>query len=358
LINMAESPLDALEFLKSPPKRVGPLVAVFGAEAFLKREVLRALRSLVAAGDDDELGGRSLAGSEADLRDVIDELSTVSLFGDAPRLVIVEEAEAFVTEHRAALERYLENPAKQGVLVLDVKTWRSDTRLAKSTLAAGGLAIRCEPPKLAPLRDWLTHYGRELGISLQRDALSLLLELAPLEIGILQQELAKLAVCVGPGGKITPAIVQENVGGGRVRQTWDMIDAAARGDAPEALRQLDRLISAGEEPAGLLPQMAGVLRRFVIAGRLIEAAEQSGRRPNFRAALQEAGVVHFKLAEAEGQLRQIGRHRTRRLLGDLLAADIALKSTHSRPAQARRVIERLIVQLSAAADIRRTGPSR
>jgi DNA polymerase-3 subunit delta len=347
------APLDALAFLKKPPKGLGPLVAVFGGEAYLKREVLRAVRRVASGGDSDELEARSLRGEDADLAGVIDELSTVSLFGDCPRMVILEDAETFVTEHRAALEKFLERPAKRGVLVLDVKTWRSDTRLAKATAKVGGLAIRCDPPKLQQIRDWLTHRAKDLRVELQRDALAHLLELAPLELGILEQELAKLATTVGEGGRITTAVVEENVGGGRVRETWDMIDAAACGDAAEALVQLDRLISAGEEPQGVLPQMAGVLRRFVIAGRLIEEAERAGRRPNFRAALADAGVVHFKLAEAEGQLRQIGRQRIARLPRQLLDADLALKGSHSQRDAARRVVERLIVQLSKAADPRR-----
>lgn len=353
---MPATSLDALAFLREPPARLGPLVAVFGGDAYLKREVLRTVRGVVSTGDADNVEARSLEGKDADLRDIIDELSTVSLFGDCSRLVIVEDADSFVSDHRAALERYLENPARRGVLVLDVKTWRSDTRLAKSTAAAGGLAIRCDPPKLPQLRNWLLHRAKQQRIDLQRDALSLLLDIAPLELGILEQELTKLAVCVGEGGKVTTAIVQDNVGGGRVRQTWDMIDSAARGDAPEALRQLDRLIGAGEDPAGLMPQMAGVLRRFVIAGRLVEAAERAGRRPNLRAALQEAGIPPFKLTEAEQQLRQIGRIRAGKLLRDLLAADLALKGSHSRGAPARRVLERLIVQLSRAADPRKLAP--
>jgi DNA polymerase-3 subunit delta len=355
---MPSSTLDALTFLKKPPKGLGPLVAVFGGEAYLKREVLRAVRRVASGGDADELEARSLRGEVADLAGVIDELSTVSLFGDCPRMVILEDAETFVSEHRGALEKYLGRPARRGVLVLDVKTWRSDTRLAKATAAAGGLAIRCDPPKLQQIRDWLTHRAKALGVELQRDALAHLLELAPAELGILEQELTKLATTVGEGGRITTALVEENVGGGRLRETWDMIEAAARGDAAEALRQLDRLIAAGEEPQGVMPQMAFVLRQFVIAGRLIEEAERAGRRPNFRAALAEAGVKHFKLAEAEGQLRQIGRQRIGRLARQLLDADLALKGSHSQRDAARRVVERLIVQLSKAADSRKAAPAR
>jgi DNA polymerase-3 subunit delta len=137
-----------------------------------------------------------------------------------------------------------------------------------------------------------------------------------------------------------------------------MIDAAARGDAADALGQLHRLLAAGEDPAGLLPQMAGVLRRLVTAGQLVELAERSGKRPNLRGALGQAGVVPFKLGEAERQLRQLGRERIGNLLRWLLEADLALKGSHSRGDAARRTIERLIVRLSKVADERQEARAR
>src|SRR5206468_1089180 len=105
-----------------------------------------------------------------------------------------------------------------------------------------------------------------------------LLELVPPELGILVQEIAKLALVVGPQRVIDVKLVRENVGGWRTRATWDMIDAAADGSASKALAQLERLIASGEKPQGLLPQMAASLRRFATALQLIEAAEADGRR--------------------------------------------------------------------------------
>ncbi len=58
---------------------------------------------------------------------------------------IVEEADAFVSEHRAELEDYVARPAN-GVLVLDVKTWAANTRLAKA-VAVSGRTIECVAPR-------------------------------------------------------------------------------------------------------------------------------------------------------------------------------------------------------------------
>jgi DNA polymerase-3 subunit delta len=126
-----------------------------------------------------------------------------------------------------------------------------------------------------------------------------------------------------------------------------MIDAAADGRAADALAQLDRLIAAGEKPHGLLPQMASSLRRFSTAAQLVEAAESDARRLPLREALAQAGVLPFKLADAERQLRQIGRPRAKQLTHWLLAADLAMKGYNSADDRARTELERLIVRLDA-----------
>jgi DNA polymerase-3 subunit delta len=173
-----------------------------------------------------------------------------------------------------------------------------------------------------------------------------LLELVPPELGILVQEIAKLALVIGADRVINVKLVQENVGGWRTRATWDMIDAAADGRATNALAQVDRLIASGEKPFALLPQMASSLRRFPAAVQLIEAAEASRQRLPPREALAQAGIPPFKLGDAERQLRQIGRQRAKQITQWLLAADLAMKSHNSSDDRARTELERLIVRLS------------
>lgn len=339
----------ALDFLAQPEKYPAASVcAVFGDDAFLKAEVLIALRRQVLSGDEGEFGLTTFTGREVQLRDVHDALATLSLFGAGQRLVIIEEADSFVSEYRAELENYVAAPAK-GVLVLDVKTWPGNTRLAKA-LATSGLAIRCDSPNERQIKSWLTQRAKAMHeVRLEAAAADALVELVPPELGILVQEVAKLALMVGEGRFIDVKLVRENVGGWRTRATWDMIDAAADGRAAEALAQLDRLIASGEKPHGLLPQLASTLRRFATATELIEAAGAEQRRLPPREALSQAGVLPFKLTDAERQLRRIGRKRARELTQCLLAADLAMKSHNSSDDRARTELERLIVQLAAGA---------
>jgi DNA polymerase-3 subunit delta len=368
--------VDALEFLSHPDKfPPGSVCAVFGDDAFLKGEVLVALRRKLISGDDGEFGLSVFAGRDAQLRDIHDSLASVSLFGDGQRVVIVEEADAFVSEYRAELEDLVASRSREpsetrsasarrtygSVLILDVKTWPSNTRLAKA-VAGIGLAIKCEAPNERQIKTWLTQRAKSVhNVRLESAAAEALLELVPPELGILVQEIAKLELIVGADRVIDEKLVQENVGGWRTRQVWDMVDAAADGRAADALGYLDRLITSGEKPFGLLPQMSSTLRKFATATQIIETAERSRQRVSPREALSQAGVPPFKLGDAERQLRQLGRQRARQLTEWLLATDLAMKSYNSSDDRARMEIERLIVRLSTPSNVgppSRPGPRR
>jgi DNA polymerase-3 subunit delta len=341
-------PLHAIDFLGPAGAKtaVPAVVAVFGDEPFLVRLVLAALKDRVLGSGDADFSLSTFDGDSADWRSVADELSTMAMFGGGRRLVVVEDADDFVSRNRPQLEDYVAAPRATGALVLAVKTWSSTTRLAKA-VAEGGLAIECKAPSEARLVKWLITRAKEAHRgTLEPAAAETLIELVGPQLGLLDQQLARLAVSVGAGEPITADLVSDTVGGWRTKTAWEMLDAAASGDAPAALEQLDRLITSGDQPIALLAQMASTLRRFATATRLVEQAERAGRRASLRPALEQAGFKSFVLNKAESQLRQLGRHRAGQLYNWLLEADLALKGTSSSPPKARLVLEKLIARMS------------
>jgi len=341
-------PVDALDYLAHAAKHPACAVCVlFGDESFLKRQVLGELKEQVLSGDDAEFSAATFSGREAAMRDITDALATRALFGGGRNLVIVEEADEFVSQNRPALELYVARPKSASVLVLEVKTWPSTTKLFK-TLAETGLQIECKFPPPAKALKWLASWSQQKHQArLEPAAAELMLETVEPEMGLLDQELAKLAALAGEGGTITADMVHEVVGGWRARTAWDMLDAALAGDTRPALVQLDRLLLSGEVPIALLGQISASLRRFAAATRLVEQAEATRRPISLRQALEQAGLKPFLLGKAEGQLRQMGRVRASKLYHWLLDADLALKGTSSSPVRSRLVLEELIVRLSA-----------
>jgi len=360
----AANKIGALKFLTAPGDfSTGAVCAVAGDDAFLRHEVRLALGHLLDGGDQEGLGVKTCEGKSVELRDVLDSLCERSLFGSERRVVVVEEADPFVKQYRDKLEDYVAKPARDAVLILEVKTWPGNTRLAKA-VAKTGLTISCQVPQQGrelteftkQLKDWLIHLAKEQHqVKLERPAVDMLLELLPTEVGILCQEVGRLALLVDEKQPIDSTLVRENVGGWRTRKTWDMIDAAAEGRAKDALHQLDRLLAAGDDPHALLPQMASTFRKFAAAARLFEQAEQTGRRISLRAALEQTGMPPFKLSSAEGQLKQIGRPRAKQLYRWLLAADLDLKGYNSSKDRARRVLETLVVRLAKEAKPQAVG---
>jgi DNA polymerase-3 subunit delta len=384
--NSVPSAVAALDYLAGPAKYPArPVCVVFGDEPFLKSEVLNALRAATLSDDDGEFSWRAFVGDEADPRSVFDELATVALFGGGKRLVLIAEADDFVSAHRSLLEDYVANPRDTGVLVLDVKSWPSNTRLFKQ-LAESGLQIDCKAPAEGALVEWLRDRAeRHYHATFARGAAERLIEIVGPQMGRLDQETAKLSLLAigvlplgGAPGKagtptgrtpaasgganasdaanasggakaaITVELINDAVGGWRAKTAWDMIDAAAAGDAREALVQLDRLILAGESPVALMGQIAWRFRQLASAAQIAVQAQRAGRRVNLRQALEQVGVKNWQgaMEKAEANLRQLGARRAARLDRWLLEADLALKGSSSSGDRARLVLEQLFVRMS------------
>ncbi len=75
---------------------------------------------------------------KAQITDVLDELRTLPFLAKR-RVVVIKDADKFISENRESLEKYFEDPCKTGVLILVVATWNKSTRLAKKLPLVGKL---------------------------------------------------------------------------------------------------------------------------------------------------------------------------------------------------------------------------
>lgn len=331
--------MHATAFLKAPDEATIPAVVVLhGAERFLMQGVLAAIAKRVLGDEEDQaLGLTRFEGKSVDLQTVCDELFTVSMWGDA-RLVAVDDADTFITQNRAALERFLEHPPKRSVFVLLVKSWPKNTRLAK-LVGKIGLDIECGELQGAALTKWLVELCRDQhGKQLGRDAASLMIELAGSELGLLTQEVEKLVAYVGDRGKIEVDDVESLVGGWRAETTWVLVNAVRDGDLPSALVNLDKLLNSGEAPQRILGGINFVFRKLAIA---TELARQGAP---LNTALTKAGCFPRDIASNANYLRRLGRGKAERLYATLLQADGDMKG-NSRLSE-RVQLERLLVTLS------------
>jgi DNA polymerase-3 subunit delta len=166
----------------------------------------------------------------------------------------------------------------------------------------------------------------------------MLVDLVGTEMGLLDQELAKLATYAGSNSRIDEADVDQLVGQSRAENTWKIFDLIGAGQIGAALTMLDRLLDQGEEPLRLLGAFSMQLRRLAQAARLYS---QSTSLPD---ALEQAGVPPFGRRSAEQQVRHLGRRRLDMIFDWLLETDLGLKGSSQLPP--RTLLERLVVQLA------------
>ena len=349
------APQHAFDILQSAPQLPrGGVCALFGEQRFLMIETLHHLQRV---GAGDELQVVRFQPGEAKWADLIDELDTQSLFGGSgPKLVILDEADQFVTHNREKLEELTQRKGLSGLLVLLVNKWPGNTRLYK-LVNEHGWAIDCNLPssgsgqqkKLdeAKISKWIGSRAKQQhGLTIAPAAVTLLKELTGSELGRVEQELAKLALHATAGEQVTSELVQTVVGGWRTETMWNAIDAAVDGDAAASLRMLDKLFRNEEVPLALFGQFGWSLRRYVQVFHAVEAARLEGQKPNLRAFISAAGFREWEASKAEARMQRLGRGRLQ-LLGDwLLTADQQLKRSHSHESRGRLVLEKLVLMLA------------
>ena len=328
--------MHATEFLASKvPALPSSVLVMYGPERYFRHEILNRIPG--ASGEDAELSLTRLSGETAEIRDVMAELKTVSMFGDH-RIVLIEDADDFISANRAILEKYVAQPAKKSLLILDVKSWPKNTKLFK-IVDQHGLSVECGDLTGVKLQKWLQKIAKdEFGKQLDSEAAALTIQLAGDGLNLLEQEIAKLASLVGDASVITRDDVPKVVGGWRTETTWAMLDAVRDGHPGKAIESLDKLLKSGESPQKVLGGVTFTFRKFA------EATERARTGTPLREAISAAGVFSNAIGSGEAYLRRIGFERASRILQWLIEADTEMKGG-SRVDPAIQ-LERLFVRLS------------
>ncbi|MDR2345926.1 MAG: DNA polymerase III subunit delta [Planctomycetaceae bacterium] len=339
--------VSVLDFIGNVKKySVREVCFVFGDDSFFKFHAVRTIREQVLNGEDAEFSNRSFEADNINFSDLIKEVSTRAMFGGDRRFVLLESADSFVSRFRGELESYLDKPSESAVLVLELKTFPSNTNLYKKAESVG-LVIEAKslPDKEIPA--WIIKWSKQRHkVECDLAAADALYERIGSEAGLLDQELAKLALMISPdtGGIINVDLVERATGSWRTQSTFEMIDMALAGKTAAALKQLNSLLAAGENEIGILAQIAYSLRKFAAATRLILDAEISGRPISVHTALDKVGVKKFFIEKSEKQMRMLGRNRGSQLIDWLLQTDLNLKG--GSRSNSRFALETLIIKIA------------
>ena len=211
-----------------------PVYALLGADPFLQLQEL----ACISAKLPPDFQRMDYDGDTAQLGEVLDDLRSFAMFGGV-KVVVVRNADAFVTRFREQLEEYVESPSNSGTLILRLSSLPKVQRIYKFIQKLGGI-VECEPPK--DLARWSVEHAKKAhDVTLLPDAARMLAELIGADLGRLDTEIAKLAISAD-GGKITGDLVAGQVAFSREREMRDLTVAMALGSTKEALKRWRELV--------------------------------------------------------------------------------------------------------------------
>src|SRR5688572_9838784 len=117
-----------------------PVYALIGSDAFLQLQKLAEILRLMPP----DVQRVDVEGERAELAEVLDELRSFAMFGGA-KLVVVRDADAFLSPFREQLEEYVAKPSGSATLVLRLSSLPKNQRIYKAIDKLGGIEP-CDPP--------------------------------------------------------------------------------------------------------------------------------------------------------------------------------------------------------------------
>lgn len=154
------------------------------------------------------------------------------------KVVLLTEAEALPKPIREALKKYLERPAAHTHLILEFDQ-ESQPALPESSGLVWEVYTPLRPTQVA---DWVAEKARQMGLTLQPEAISLLLETLGPDLYVLHQNLSLLAVyrLTSPAKPLTAAEVSQALGLNPHYTVYQLVEALAEADVSRLLQILGR----------------------------------------------------------------------------------------------------------------------
>ncbi len=302
-----------------------PIVVIFGDEEYQKTNALqRFLDSVLPPGDDRRMalceydGTRSEDQGGPGLAAVLDDLGTLPLFAER-RVVVIRDADKFISAHRQPLENYLQSPAPTGTLAVVCRSFPKTTRLYKAVVAAAGQVVECKKLTARGLIDFGIAEARARGKRMDYGVAARLIELVGQEQGILAAEIEKLCLYAADRAAITSDDVSDLVGVTREEKIFAVMDAAGTGQLPQALRLWHQVVAT--DPAATFKAIGGmafVVRRWLAAHQLAADGLPIG-------AIAPKVMMWGRERELETLLHRLSPARLKRILTTIADLDSQAK---------------------------------
>ena len=318
------------------PGEILPIYLIVAGEPFFARSALRMIREARLKEADPATCLSEYNGKETRCRTVLEDCRTRPMFGPG-KLVIVEQADAFVRENLERLAAYTANPASSASLVLVAEKVDRRWGFVQALSKQGGL-IECKRLYDNRIPSWLIQRARGWKKRLDPAAAAAFIDHVGTDLELLDRQIQNLVLFVGDADRIRTEDVDALVGTDHKRAGWQLSDAVAKRQVRKALTVLNRLLREGVESTQVIALLARNTEQMLRMKPLLrqgtagpEIATELGLHP-YRAKKMAEDARHMKIAELKQQTRL------------LLDADVRSKSESG---DTDLLLEMLVVRLCA-----------
>jgi DNA polymerase-3 subunit delta len=313
--------------------RRGGVYFLFGEEEFLKEEAAAAITAAHLDPATRDFNYDQLRGATTEPETVVAIAQTPPLMAEW-RVVVVRDVHSLAANARgrSALEALLEQPIPGLALVLLATLPDRSKAQIYDRLKRAGTAVEFPTLTNADLPGWVSVRARARGIELDNAAARALAAAKGADLGVLVQELAKLADFAGERKRITIEDVEAVVGAVPRQNRWDWFDLVGDARFREARAGLAVLLDGAETGVGLIIGLGNHFLRLGVAAAGGETALAEALPPHQRWLAQ-------RIAK---QARRWNTAAIDAAIDDLLRADRLLKSSSL---DERQVMEELIIRL-------------
>jgi DNA polymerase-3 subunit delta len=327
-------------FLKAPDARYSAYL-LFGSDAGLVSERAANLAKMIASLDNPP--GEIVRLDEIDIENNPDRLSLellmIPMFGGR-KIVRVEMSRRVNAQ---MLKPLLEETFLAGVLVVEAGNLKKDDSLRLAFEKAGhAAAIGCYMDEGRDLDSIITDVLRPLKLTMTPNARQMLISRLGADRVMSRGEIEKLALYAAGQEQITEDDVDAVVGDAAELTIDRIVNAAASGDGPRSVTELQRALTAGESAQGIIFAVQRHFTRLhrirasVDAGKSIEQVIGDIRPP-----------VHFKQKDVLAAQSRAWRLDT--LDAALAGIGVAARTARVSSGLEDLLAERLILTLSRLA---------
>lgn len=266
-----------------------PVYLFTGDDVFRKQAAAKQIIKILNPGEFNLT--QNDCGQTKEIGEILTLANTMPAFADK-RVIILNNIDKLTKNPLAALLEYLANPLDSTCLILfhnDYKKFKKDKALS-AALNEDSAEVLFDELKGASLQKWMKENFAAKGLTVSSDTLFMLEELAGADLNALTMEIEKLSLLLDKreDKTVTEEDLLTSIGYSKEENPFALNNAILSLNKKEALKIVDNLLKAGEEPIAILNKISNPALKLFRIKRLSEAG-----MPSFQITAQ-AGLMPWE----------------------------------------------------------------